>query len=388
MRVLEVQGGDVTAQQEQDTTSGHLEIRGQHEVRDAPRIQRIHGMPDELGERGIYPGDAQVRRNQQHPASGGIEGDAEHLDITGLRVSRLRLALQLDVGRRQLLAALLQRLVEGADLLVDPALQREDAARGLQRGLPHAVCRVLAAHGSPSAYAAISVPMTRARILAKAVERLVERSSLNGANPQSSVVPSWSRGDETGRLQHPVADLLGCLDAGTEGVDDADEDALAGAHALADESEHSLAIWLMGQLDKEGTGRELKQARQQFGINDVGTVGRVSVPARTCWRRSGSAAQRRRGLAVTDHHMRIGWPASRWRGQGERPNSLQPSAGWPSDCWLCCSSIRCYTLGSIVERQPCPQRKERCFRRCCQRLPILAFSLFNRSQNDPVSRSI
>ena len=218
MRVLEVQGGDVTAQQEQDTTSGHLEIRGQHEVRDAPRIQRIHGMPDELGERGIYPGDAQVRRNQQHPASGGIEGDAEHLDITGLRVSRLRLALQLDVGRRQLLAALLQRLVEGANLLVggrawftpelvDPALQREDAARGLQRGLPHAVCRVLAAHGSPSASAAISVPMTRARILAKAVERLVERSSLNGANPQSSVVPSWSRGDETGRLQHPVADL-------------------------------------------------------------------------------------------------------------------------------------------------------------------------------------
>ena len=112
VRVLEVQGGDVTAQQEQDTTSGHLEIRGQHEVRDAPRIQRIHGMPDELAERGIYPGDAQVRRNQQHPASGGIDGDAEHLDITGLRVSRLRLALQLDVGRRQLLAALLQRLVE------------------------------------------------------------------------------------------------------------------------------------------------------------------------------------------------------------------------------------------------------------------------------------
>jgi hypothetical protein len=39
-----------------------------------------------------------------------------------------------------------------------------------------------------------TVPSTRARIFANAVSRLVEVSSLKGANPQSSVVPSCSTG--------------------------------------------------------------------------------------------------------------------------------------------------------------------------------------------------
>jgi hypothetical protein len=43
---------------------------------------------------------------------------------------------------------------------------------------------------SPSTSDAKAVPSTRARIFAKAVSRVVEVSSQNGENPQSSVVPS------------------------------------------------------------------------------------------------------------------------------------------------------------------------------------------------------
>src|ERR1700730_1237737 len=46
----------------------------------------------------------------------------------------------------------------------------------------------------PISCSASFVPSTRARILANAVSRLVEVSSLKGENPQSSVVPRGSTG--------------------------------------------------------------------------------------------------------------------------------------------------------------------------------------------------
>src|SRR5262249_50541907 len=46
----------------------------------------------------------------------------------------------------------------------------------------------------PSAFAASSVPSTRALILANAVPRVVEVSSQKGEKPQSSVVPNCSTG--------------------------------------------------------------------------------------------------------------------------------------------------------------------------------------------------
>ena len=45
-------------------------------------------------------------------------------------------------------------------------------------------------YATPRTCAASAVPFTRARIFANAVSRLVEVSSQNGENPQSSVVPS------------------------------------------------------------------------------------------------------------------------------------------------------------------------------------------------------
>ena len=80
----------------------------------------------------------------------------------------------------------------------------------------------------------MSVPSTRARILAKAVSREVDMSSPNGENPQSSVVPRCARVDEPRRLEDPVADLLGRLDARIERVDDADEDPLVRLRMLAE----------------------------------------------------------------------------------------------------------------------------------------------------------
>ena len=47
---------------------------------------------------------------------------------------------------------------------------------------------------APITSAASAVPSTRERIFANAVSRLVDVSSLNGENPQSSVVPSCSTG--------------------------------------------------------------------------------------------------------------------------------------------------------------------------------------------------
>src|SRR3569833_435491 len=80
-------------------------------------------------------------------------------------------------------------------LLGAPA--RDDDTFGiLEYGQPELLIFLfVAAHyAAPSSAAARAVPTTRARILAKAVSREVEVSSLNGAYPQSSEVPSCSIG--------------------------------------------------------------------------------------------------------------------------------------------------------------------------------------------------
>src|SRR5713101_49013 len=87
------------------------------------------------------------------------------------------------------------RQIGGASPLGAPACA-ENALCILQDDRPQQLVLLsLGDHRRPPRSSSASfVPTTRARILAKAVSRLVEVSSLKGENPQSSVVPSCSTG--------------------------------------------------------------------------------------------------------------------------------------------------------------------------------------------------
>ena len=132
----------------------------------------------------------------------------------------------------------------------------------------------------PIMSAASAVPSTRARIFANAVSRLVDVSSLNGENPQSSVVPSCSDRDVLGRFEDPVPDLLRRLDARVDRGDDADEDPLVRLHVPPDDPQHAGAVLLARQRDVEVPRLQLEQAGQQLVVVDVRAVGRVAVAAR------------------------------------------------------------------------------------------------------------
>ena len=89
-----------------------------------------------------------------------------------------------------------QPLALGGQLPLGALAGGEDGLRVLQGDGPEPPLFVLlvSRHRIPSWSDARAVPSTRARILAKAVSRVVDVSSQNGANPQSSVVPSCSAG--------------------------------------------------------------------------------------------------------------------------------------------------------------------------------------------------
>ena len=74
----------------------------------------------------------------------------------------------------------------------------------------------------------LCVPTTRARIFAKASNRVVDVSSLNGEKPQSSVVIT-DRMDVSGCLQDSVTNLLRCIDVRVDGGDDAGRRARIGS---------------------------------------------------------------------------------------------------------------------------------------------------------------
>ncbi len=83
------------------------------------------------------------------------------------------------------------------------------------------------------------------------------------------------------RLQYPLADFLGRLDARVGRIDHADEHHLIGLEMIADDSEDVDGIFLSSQRDEEGPGHELKQAGKQRRIVHVGTVRRIEVAAWT-----------------------------------------------------------------------------------------------------------
>ena len=89
----------------------------------------------------------------------------------------LRLQLQGFLGPNEFLFRTLARQQNGAGVLNGDRAQ-QFVFVGVRHHLPSMSC------------AASAVPSTRARILAKAVSRLVDVSSQKGENPQSSVVPS------------------------------------------------------------------------------------------------------------------------------------------------------------------------------------------------------
>src|SRR5919112_1962146 len=89
----------------------------------------------------------------------------------------------------------LQRLL-GLDEFAFGALSRTENASGVlkRNRAQQLLFAIFCCHQRSSISDASAVPRTRARILANAVSRLVDVSSLKGENPQSSVVPSCSTG--------------------------------------------------------------------------------------------------------------------------------------------------------------------------------------------------
>ena len=83
-----------------------------------------------------------------------------------------------------------------------------------------------------------------------------------------------------GRLEDPVPDFLGRLDARVDRRDDADEDPLIRLHVIADDLQDADAVRLARQRDVEIPDLQLEQAGQQLGVVDVPAVGRVAVAAR------------------------------------------------------------------------------------------------------------
>src|SRR3984957_13085792 len=96
----------------------------------------------------------------------------------------------------QLLGFMFQGLL-GSEELAFGALARDADTFGILKSSgtqPRFFLFVRVHQPMPRASAASAVPATRARILANAVSRVVDVSSQNGENPQSSVVPSCSTG--------------------------------------------------------------------------------------------------------------------------------------------------------------------------------------------------
>ena len=111
------------------------------------------------------------------------------------------------------------------------------------------------------------------------MSRVVDVSSQNGENPQSSRRAQLLDRDVLGRLEHPVPDLLRRLDARVDRGDDADEDPLVRLHVVADDLQDADAVLLARQGDVEVPDLQLEQAGQQLGVIDVPAVGRVAVAA-------------------------------------------------------------------------------------------------------------
>ena len=133
---------------------------------------------------------------------------------------------------------------------------------------------------SPSAFAASAVPSTRARILANAVSRVVDVSSLKGEKPQSSVVPSCATGmyrPPRGRGRGPPR-ASRC--AGRSARRRRRRRAGPAFRCSRMIFSTRAAVPLAGQRDVEVAGLQLEQAGQQLRVVDVGAVRGIAVAAR------------------------------------------------------------------------------------------------------------
>src|SRR6267378_1318447 len=151
-----------------------------------------------------------VSQQAMLPGVHDLAGDPPHLDKVFVEVGDHSLFVrdQNCVGRGfqrrthhrerlcKFLCFLLQRLLRLEQFLFGTLTCDENAA-GILKGdrSNQVVLPLVSRHSRPPRNLSVSlVPSTLALILAKAVSRLVEVSSLKGENPQSSVVPSCSIG--------------------------------------------------------------------------------------------------------------------------------------------------------------------------------------------------
>jgi len=83
------------------------------------------------------------------------------------------------------------------------------------------------------------------------------------------------------RLDDPIANLLGRIDARVYRRDDSDKNLLVRSHVLLDDLQHPHAILFAGEGNTEVADVQLEQQRQEFGVVDVEAMGRIAVAART-----------------------------------------------------------------------------------------------------------
>ena len=121
------------------------------------------------------------------------------------------------------------------------------------------------------------MPITRARIFCES--HFAARRRVVAERRKATVVgrPELIDRNVAGGLEHAVADHLGRLDHRVDGRDHADEHPLPRFEALADVSQHPLALLLACQRDVEVSDAKLEQAGQQVGVVDVGAVRRITV---------------------------------------------------------------------------------------------------------------
>jgi hypothetical protein len=123
-------------------------------------------------------------RQAPHPDVCPIEGGHRAALVHGQRpVPRgFQRSLQRGQRTRQLLRFLLRHLLGPEHLLLGSLASGENALRVLESDRAEKLLLLVPMHyRAPRTSAAIAVPTTRARIFAKAVSRLVDVSSLNGA---------------------------------------------------------------------------------------------------------------------------------------------------------------------------------------------------------------
>ena len=171
-------------------------------------------------------------------------------------------------------------LLRGAHLLLGALAREQDTVCILESDGAEELLFVVRHQRAPITSAASAVPSTREWIFANAVSRLVDVSSLNGENPQSSVVPSCSSGMYSRGFQGSIPDFFRCLDAPVDGGDDADEDSLVRRHVPPDDPQHPGAVLLARERDVEVPHLQLEQAGQQLLVVDVRAVRRIAVAAR------------------------------------------------------------------------------------------------------------